>query len=85
MVVTGVAGTGAVGSVSVVAEANVPETGLAATGGVGSVSVVAEANTAVTGSEGTGAVGSVVVAAAADVGAGRFCWHRSRRHSHHDR
>ena len=36
------AGTGAVGSVSV-AEANVPETGLAATGGVGSVSVVAEA------------------------------------------
>ena len=63
----GVAGTGAVGSVSVVAEANVPETGLAATGGVGSVSVVAEANTAVTGSEGTGAVGSVVVAAAADV------------------
>ena len=37
VVVTGVAGTGAVGSVSVVAEANVPETGLAATGGVGSV------------------------------------------------
>ena len=57
VVVTGVAGTGAVGSVSVVAEANVPETGLAATGGVGSVSVVAEANTAVTGSEGTGSVG----------------------------
>ena len=31
----------AVGSVSVVAEASVPETGLAATGGVGSVTVLA--------------------------------------------
>ena len=37
--VTGVASTGAVGSVAIVAEANIPVTGLAATGGVGSVVV----------------------------------------------
>ena len=51
VVVTGVAGTGAVGSVSVVAEANVPETGLAATGGVGSVTVLAAADVGVTGEQ----------------------------------
>ena len=36
--------TGAVGTVSVVAEANVYPSGLSATGSVGTVSVVAEAN-----------------------------------------
>jgi len=67
VVVTGEAGTGAIGTVSVVAEANVPATGLAASGAVGSVSVVAEANIAVTGEEVTGATGSVDVIAKAVV------------------
>jgi hypothetical protein len=65
--VDGVSATGAVGSVSVIAEANVFPTGLEATGGVGSVTVVAEANVPVTGLEATGSVGSVTVQANADV------------------
>jgi len=68
VIVTGVAGTSAVGTVAVVAEANVPATGLAATGGVGSVTVTGVANVVTTGETGTGAVGTVVVAANADVG-----------------
>ena len=65
--VDGVSATGAVGSVSVIAEANVFPTGLEATGGVGSVTVVAEANVPVTGLEATGSVGSVSVVAEANV------------------
>ena len=42
--VDGVSDTGAVGSVSVIAEANVTPTGLEATGAVGTVSINAEAN-----------------------------------------
>ena len=48
---------GQVGSVTVVAEANVPVTGLEATASVGSVTVVAEANVFPTGLEATGEVG----------------------------
>ena len=44
VVVTGEAGTGATGTVSVIAEANVPATGLAASGAVGSVTVTGVAN-----------------------------------------
>ena len=64
---TGVSATGAVGSVSVVAEANVPATGLQATGNVGSVTVSADANVAVTGEAGTTGLGSVTVVADANV------------------
>jgi hypothetical protein len=39
VILTGEAATGAVGSVAVVAEANIPVTGLEATSGVGSVVV----------------------------------------------
>jgi hypothetical protein len=67
VVVTGEAATGAVGSVVVVAEANVPVTGLEATGGVGTVLVSAAANVAVTGLEATGVDGNVTVVAAANV------------------
>ena len=68
MVVTGEAGTGAVGSVSVVAEANVGDRAV----GYRWRRLCFGCNRACysrTGSEGTGAVDSVVVAAAADVGA----------------
>jgi len=50
---------GQVGSVTVVAEANVPVTGLEATASVGSVTVVAEANVFPTGLEATGEVGAI--------------------------
>ena len=57
---------GQVGSVTVVAEANVPVTGLEATASVGSVTVVAENSITVpvTGSAGTSSVGSVTVSTA---------------------
>jgi len=62
--------TGAVGSVTVNAEANVPVTGLFATGGVSplGVTVIAEANVAVTGIEATGEVGTAAVVGGATVG-----------------
>lgn len=65
VVVTGEAATGATGSVTVVAVANVPETGLSASSAVGSVSIDAVANTSVTGLEATGSEGSVAVKAKA--------------------
>jgi|DEB0MinimDraft_6_1074348.scaffolds.fasta_scaffold05856_6 hypothetical protein len=65
--VDGVAATGAVGSVTVVAEANVFPTGLEATGAVGTVTVDAEANVPVTGLEATGSVGGVTVTADANI------------------
>ena len=65
--VDGVEATGAVGSVSVIAEANVTPTGQEATGALGTVSINAEANVPVTGLEATGGVGSVTVKANADV------------------
>ena len=67
VIVTGEAATGAVGTVSVVAEANVPTTGLSATGAVGSVSVIADANVVVTGETATGALGTVAIVAEANV------------------
>ena len=62
--------TGAVGSVTVNAEANVPVTGLFATGGVSplGVTVIAEANVDVTGVEATGEVGTAAVVGGATVG-----------------
>ena len=65
--VTGVEGTGAVGTVTVSAAANVTETGVEGTGEVGTVTVSAAANITETGLEGTGEVGTVTVSAAADV------------------
>jgi hypothetical protein len=59
--------TGSVGSVTVVAEANVPVTGLEAVGGVGGVSIVAEANVFPTGVEATGEVGTAAVVGGATV------------------
>ena len=61
VIVTGEAGNSAVGTVTVLAAADVPETGLAATGSVGSVSVVAEAIISPTTVVATGSVGSVTV------------------------
>ena len=57
--VTGVAATGAVGSVVVNAKANVSVTGISATGAVGSATVSGKANVSVTGLAATSAVGSV--------------------------
>ena len=57
---TGLAATGGVGSVSVVAEAIISPTTVVATGSVGSVVVAAAADVGVSGSAGTTAVGSVV-------------------------
>ena len=65
--VDGVEATGAVGSVSVVAEANVTPTGVEGTGAVGSATATGEANGPTTGLEGTGAVGAVTVDAKANV------------------
>ena len=65
--ITNSGAAGQVGSVTVVAEANVPVTGLEATGNVGSVLVKADANTNVTGLEATGNVGSVTVTGTANV------------------
>ena len=75
IVVTGEAGTGATGTVSVIAEANVPATGLAASGAVGSVTVIGVANVVTTGETGTGAVGTVAVAANAE----KLSWETFRR------
>ena len=57
--VTGVAGTGAVGSVSIFSEVSV--TGVAGTSAVGSVTLIQKHNISVTGVAGTSAVGSVLV------------------------
>ena len=59
MAVTGVAGTGAVGSVSIFSEVSV--TGVAGTSAVGSVTIIQKHNISVTGVAGTSAVGSVLV------------------------
>ena len=61
--------TGAVGTVTVEADADVPTTGLEATGAVGSVVVTGTASISVTGVEATGAVGTVVAVADAIVSA----------------
>ena len=65
--VTGVVGTSALGSESVVAEANVAVTGVVGTSAVGSVTTVAKANVAVTGVAGTSALGSVTPTANSNV------------------
>jgi hypothetical protein len=65
--VDGVSATGAVGSVSVIAEANVDVTGLEATGGVGTVTATGQANVPVTGLEAVGGVGGVSIVAEANV------------------
>ena len=57
--VTGVAGTGAVGSVSIISEVSV--TGVAGTGAIGTVTLIQKHNISVTGVSGTSAVGSVLV------------------------
>ena len=57
--VTGVAGTGAVGTVSV--EADIQVTGVSGTSAVGSVTLIQKHNISVTGVAGTSAVGSVLV------------------------
>ena len=59
--------TGAVGAVSVTADANVSVTGVAGTGAVGSVSVSANADVDVSGVSGTGTLGSVTVTGEANV------------------
>ena len=59
--VTGVEGTGEVGSVAIDAAANVPVTGVSATGEVDSVSVIGEANVSPTGLAATGTPGAVTV------------------------
>ena len=59
--VTGVEGTGTVGSVAIDAAANVPVTGVSATGEVDSVSVTGNANANVTGLSTTGSPGTVTV------------------------
>tara|TARA_S200002703_G_scaffold15916_2_gene13538 strand:+ start:521 stop:1348 length:828 start_codon:yes stop_codon:yes gene_type:complete len=59
--VTGVEGTGAIGSVAINAAANVPVTGVSATGEVDSVSVIGEANISPTGIAATGTPGAVTV------------------------
>ena len=82
VVVTGEAATGAVGSVVVAAEANIPVTGIASTGSIGSVVVIANANVDVTGETATGSVGSVAVTADAVVFTNNGCMHRSNRHNY---
>ena len=57
--VTGVAGTGAVGTVSV--EADIQVTGVAGTSAVGSVTLIEKHNISVTGVAGTGFVGTANV------------------------
>jgi hypothetical protein len=67
--VTGVEGTGTVGSVAINAAANAPVTGVSASAGEGSVSVIGNANVNVTGLGGTGTPGSVTVVEGAGVNA----------------
>ena len=57
--VTGVVGTGAVGSVTIAGFSDVTVTGVAATGAIGSVTVDTNINVSVTGIAATGAIGSV--------------------------
>ena len=64
--VDGVEATGGVGSVSVVAKANIYPSGQEATGALGTVSINAEANVPASGLEATGGVGSVTVVAEAN-------------------
>ena len=59
--VTGVSGTGAVGTVTLTCFSNISVTGIAATSAVGSVTIDAKANVSVTGVAATGAIGSVNV------------------------
>ena len=59
--VTGVEGTGTVGSVAINAAANVPVTGVSATGEVDSVSVIGGANVSPTGVAATGTPGAATV------------------------
>ena len=59
--VTGVEGTGTVGSVAIDAAANVPVTGVSATGEVDSVNVTGDANVSPTGLAATGSPGTVTV------------------------
>ena len=59
VIVTGVAGTTALGSETVVAAAVVSVTGVAGTSALGSETVEANADVAVTGVSATGAIGSV--------------------------
>ena len=59
--------TGAVGTVTVDAAANVPTTGLQATGSVGSVTVTADANISPSGLQATGGVGSATITSQANV------------------
>jgi len=67
--VTGVEGTGEVGSVAIDAAANVPVTGVSATGEVDSVSVTGDANVSPTGLAATGSPGTVTVIEGAGVNA----------------
>ena len=67
--VTGVVGTGAVGSVAVSTDHAIAVTGVAGTGAVGSVTATGGANVTVTGVAGTGAVGSVTVSTGVSVSA----------------
>jgi hypothetical protein len=65
--ITNAGASGQVGSVTIVAEANVLVTGVFGTGQIGAVTVEADANVPVTGLEMTGAVGGVTVIAEANV------------------
>ena len=67
--VDGVQATGAIGTVSVVAEANVSPTGVEATGALGTVSVSGAATVQPSGLEATTGLGSVTVTADANVSA----------------
>jgi hypothetical protein len=65
--ITNAGASGQVGSVTVVAEADVFVVGVSATGAVDSVTIIAEANVPVTGVSATGAVNSVTIIAEANV------------------
>lgn len=64
---TGVAGTGAVGSLAISGKANVALTGVAGTGSPGSVTIAAQATQALSGVSATGAVGTLSVVGLANV------------------
>ena len=64
---TGLAGTGAVSSLTITCDANVAETGVAATGAVSSLTVTGVCNLSVTGLAGTTALGTESVSADANV------------------
>ena len=67
VVLTGEEATGAVGTVTVRFDANVPQTGLFATTDVGSVTVTADADVSVSGIAATGSAGAVTISADANV------------------